>query len=76
MHSFTTGDITFHHNGGFDGHVTIRKKAEGKPIEAIEVPAEAILNFAAEAVRAGLMTALEQASPEEVLQGRWEGWET
>lgn len=62
MHAFECGEVRIHHNGDYSGDAIIRLGES-----ETEIPCEALLAFAAEAVRSARIEKAEQASWQELL---------
>lgn len=72
MHTkiFVYDDKSFrvHHNGGYDGNVTIQDNITR---EKIELPAQLLYDFTAEMLRSRLISNLEDADTQDILS--WAG---
>ena len=68
MHCFRSGNVTILHNSDYSGDAVIVVDDGNAPTET-QVPARALLEFAAEYVRATRIAALENADPMGLLIG-------
>jgi hypothetical protein len=62
MHRTQCGETTFHHDGGFDGDVIIRRDGQ-----EITIRMDELLDFAGAAVASALISRIEQMSGKQLL---------
>ena len=62
MHTTTSSDVTFHHNGDFSGDIEIERGGQ-----RMQVPFDAIKDLVGEYVRSTILNGVENMKPGELV---------